>query len=123
MTENELREASFEKRTGDAVSIPLTKRQWYQHGFDDGIAHADLTEQLAAMTVKCEAFEACRVALQNLVHTVEKSSLIAAVWMGSGRRDAEIEQIVGAKNIAIATLKAFAALDTQPQGEGADDGK
>lgn len=54
--------------------------------------------------------EAYRVALHNLVNTVEKSSLIAAVWMGSGRRDAEVEQIVGAKNIATATLKEYAAL-------------
>ena len=59
-------------------------------------------------------------ALQNLVHTVEKSSLIAAVWMGSGRRDAEIEQIVGAKNIAKATLKEYAAI--KPNAAAGEEG-
>ena len=64
--------------------------------------------------------EGYRRALQNLVHTVEKSSLIAAVWMGSGRRDAEIEQIVGAKNIAIATLKEYAAI--KPNAAAGEEG-
>jgi hypothetical protein len=54
--------------------------------------------------------EGYRKALQNLSNAVQKSSLLEAVWMGSGRRDAEVEQIVGANNIARATLKQYAAI-------------
>jgi len=91
---------------GDAVSIPLTKRQWYQHGFDDGIAHADLTEQLAAMELE----------RQDLAMFVRRF-----IYGSSGSLQKLKEQ--ANDYLKRKGLQGSILRDTQPQGEGSDDGK